>query len=114
MKLYQLINSTTGKPVLLKVQVADTFIRRLLGLMGKTLEESEGLIIKPCNSIHCFFMKIPIDVLFLDKDNTVIKKIDCMMPWAVSPIVRHAKSVIEGNAGSFREVTVGDKLFLIQ
>ncbi len=112
MKTQQLINLTTGQIVLHKLQVADTFTQRFLGLMGKTLDESEGLLIKPCNSIHCFFMKIPIDVLFLDEDNTVIRKIDSMKPWTISPIVKHAKSVIEGGAGAFQDVNPEDRLTL--
>ena len=78
-----------------------------MGLMGKTLNESEGLLIKPCNSIHCFFMKIPIDVVFLDKDSEVVHRIDGMKPWSISPIIKNATVVIEANAGALKEIKIG-------
>lgn len=113
MKTAQLVNQTSGQIVLEKLCIADSFSQRLLGLMGKTLEEGEGLLIKPCNSIHCFFMKILIDVLFIDADNRVIMKLENMKPWTISPIVGHAQSVVEGNAGAFSEVNPKDQLMFV-
>ena len=55
------------------------FFSRFMGLMGKKSEQIEkmgGLLIKPCSQIHMFFMKSPIDVVYLNKNNEIIK-IDC-------------------------------------
>ncbi|MGI6092034.1 MAG: DUF192 domain-containing protein [Veillonellaceae bacterium] len=54
--------------------LANTFFSRLRGLLGtKRLEQGAGLIIKPCSSIHTFGMAYSIDVLFVDKNNCVLK-----------------------------------------
>ena len=55
----------------MKIIVADTFKDKLLGLMNKT-NIDYGLLIKNCKSIHTYFMKEPIDVLLLDKDNRIL------------------------------------------
>ncbi|MFB0918670.1 MAG: DUF192 domain-containing protein [Clostridiaceae bacterium] len=103
-------NEKNGAVVLKELKIASTFWSRFMGLMGKIPAIDEGLLIKPCNSIHCFFMKVPIDVLFIDDENIVVKKIDSMKPWRVSPIVLGSKAVIEANAGVFKDINEGDKL----
>lgn len=113
MKTYRLEKEDQGELILEELNIADTFTKRLKGLMGKTLKPSEGLLIRPCNSIHCFFMKQPIDVLFMDQNFRVIKKITEMKPWTISPVIMEAKSVIEGHAGVFKDVRCGDSLKII-
>lgn len=96
-----------------KVKLADTFGSRFLGLMfRKTLNEGEGLIVKPCNSIHMFFMQFPLDIIFVDKNNTVIYLIEGIRPWKISKIVRYSKYVIELPAGTISKTKteVGDKI----
>lgn len=112
-KTHQLQDPTNSKIILEELRIADTFLERFKGLMGKTLNDSEGLWIEPCNSIHCFFMKIPIDVLFLDQDNKIIHKISHMKPCSVSPIIKGAHSVIEGPAGSFETLLIGNQVEVI-
>ena len=53
------------------VEKADTFFKRLVGLMFKK-NIKKGLFIPKCNNIHTFFMKENIDVIMLDKNNKVI------------------------------------------
>ena len=89
-----------GKMVWDNVKVADNPWRRLRGLLGrKALHPAEGLLIKPCQQVHCFFMKFAIDVIFLDRQNTVVA-IHTLSPNQVSPLVREAVSVLEVTAGS--------------
>lgn len=114
MNKYHLVDGDSGQSFLNSLQIAETFSARLMGLMGKTLKDSEGLLIRPCNSIHCFFMKIPIDVVFLNNDNVVIHRIDGMKPWSVSPIIKNAALVIEANTGALKEITIGMRLSLKQ
>lgn len=110
----QLMNPARGSVVLRNLKTADSFLERFRGLMGKTLSPGEGLWITPCNSIHCFFMKIPIDVLFLNKNMEIVHRIDAMKPWTISPIVKGANSVIEASAGTFEELTVGEKVQIVK
>lgn len=108
----KLVKKETNEVILEKVKVADTFISRFLGLMGKKdLPKDAGMIIKPCNSVHCFFMKFPIDVIFVDSDDRVVYIMPAMKPGKISPIVRKAKYVIESNAHTLSEkLRIGDEL----
>jgi len=102
----------TGEVLLSNLREANGFYSRFKGLMGKTtLQEGEGLRISPCNSIHCFFMRMNIDVLFLDEHHCVIHTIFDMKPWTMSKVIRGAKSVVEAESGVLRgKVKVGDCL----
>ena len=54
---------------------ASSFKDRFVGLMGRrSLAFGEGMHIAPCNSIHTFFMRIPIEVVFLDPDGLIVKE----------------------------------------
>ncbi len=94
------------------VRVADNPWKRLRGLLGRSsLGPSEGLVIKPCQQVHCFFMKFAIDVIFLDRQNAVIV-IHTLKPNQVSPLVHLAVSVLEVSAGSAAAngIKIGDRL----
>lgn len=106
----QLFNKTQNQIVITQLKIADTFITRMIGLMFKIITPHEGLLIDPCNSIHCFFMKMPIDVLFIDKNNKVIHKITKMKPWRISPIISKSKYVIEGYPHRFDNININDKI----
>jgi hypothetical protein len=83
------------------------------GLLGlKSLENGAALVIKPCNSIHTFFMHFPIDVLFVDKDKKVIKAVSNILPFRVSPIFIKSHLVVELPAGviKFTSTSAGDQL----
>lgn len=93
--------------------VADTFFSRLKGLLGKkSIDQDTALLITPCNSIHMFFMKFPIDVLFIDKNDIIVHMVNNIKPWRTSKIVRHSEKVIELPAGSLLKngTCVGDEL----
>ncbi len=62
------------------VKIADTFMSRFIGLMGKK-HLDYGLLINPCNCVHTFFMKVPIDIVFLDKSHTVLGVKKNARPW---------------------------------
>lgn len=79
---------------IIDIEVADTSFARMKGLMFQK-EIKNGLLIKPCNSVHTFFMKKSIDILYLNKQGKIIKMTPAMKPWRVGPIVFGAKSVIE-------------------
>jgi len=78
----------------------------------KVLLPGSGLIIVPCNSIHMFFMRFPLDIIFIDKSDTVVFLIENIKPWRFSRIVRKAHSVIELPAGIIHEsrTEIGDIL----
>ena len=110
----KLVKRDTNEVILEDAQIADSFISRFMGLMGKKdLPEATGLIIEPCNSVHCFFMRFTIDVIFVDSDDRVVHIIPAMKPGRISPIVRKAKYVIESNAHTLSEkLWIGDTIFV--
>lgn len=86
-----------------ELDVADTFLARLVGLMGRaSISPRTGLWIRTCNSVHTFFMRFPIDLVFLDKSNQVVKTVEAIKPYRVVLPVGTASSVIELPAYSLR------------
>lgn len=105
----------TGKLIASNVSLADTYFKRLKGLMfKKTLEYNEGLIIAPCNSIHMFFMNFPLDVLFVDKENRVVGISEKIKPWRISKVFFKAHYVIELPSGTVERLNISksDILFI--
>jgi len=95
------------------VKIANDSMSRMVGLLNKNdLPHGESLLIEPCNSIHTFFMKFNIDVLFLDKNNRVVKVFRDMPPWRITRPYLSVKRVIEAKANSFQEIHIGDELEL--
>lgn len=88
-----------GAPFL-KIYIADNFILRLRGLMGrKRLPENTGLLLIPCNSVHMCFMRFAIDVVYLDKDYKILKIVKNLYPWIGLSMCRMAWATLELNAG---------------
>jgi uncharacterized membrane protein (UPF0127 family) len=82
------------------------------GLLGRrSLEPDEGILLRPAGSVHTFFMRFAIDVLFLDRELVVVGIEPELRPWRTSGR-RGAKSVVELAAGECarRGVVVGDRL----
>ncbi|MCK5534893.1 DUF192 domain-containing protein [bacterium] len=96
-----------------KAGEANSFVSRLVGLMGrKRLKEKEGLIILKTSSIHTFFMRFSIDVIFFNKKGKIIKIISELKPYKISPWVWGAYGVIELPAGKVFETKTqkGDRI----
>lgn len=79
MKGTVVINQESQVVLAAKLAIAQTFWLRLKGLIGTTtLASGEGLLIRPCGSVHTIGMKYPIDVLFLSSDLRVLKVVHAM------------------------------------
>ena len=80
------------------LRIADTHWTRLRGLVGATsthFVRGQGLWIVPCRGVHTMFMSIPIDVIYLSSDNTVVHMENSLRPWRVAPVRMSAKTVLE-------------------
>ncbi len=78
--------------------LADTYWTRLRGLLGRSTHDFRngcGLWIVPCHGVHTLGMGFPIDVLYLDRDMSVIYAQGELQPWRVAPVRRLAASVLE-------------------
>lgn len=86
---------------------ADTFWPRLVGLLPRRgLAPGEGLLLEPCGAVHTLFMRFPIDVLFLDRDDRVVSTAPGLPPWRTRG-VRGAVRVLELPAGTLWRTGVG-------
>lgn len=94
-------------------KIADTYFTRLKGLLGKSqIASDEGLLIKPCRSVHTIGMRFVIDVIFVATDGRVVELVHEMGPRRVSPHVKEAQMVLEVKAGQIKKsgVEIGDQL----
>ena len=86
-----------------KIQVADNFLKRFLGLMGRfRLDPNTGILLTPCNSIHMMFMRFPIDAIFFDRNYRILKAVHDLKPWIGVAGALGAYGVLELPAGSLK------------
>ena len=90
-----------------RCRVADRMLPRMRGLLGRRrLESGEGLLLKPAPSVHTFFMRFPIDAVFLDRDGSVLKVRSNLRPWRVAG-ARGAHATLELPAGEAERTGIG-------
>jgi uncharacterized membrane protein (UPF0127 family) len=88
---------------------------RIMGLMFRpALSRGEALLLEPCSSIHTAFMRFPIDVVYLDNNERVVKARPAIKPFRVSAAFGGARSVLELPAGTIERTGTrrGDQLSL--
>ena len=109
---FQVTNRAHGTILATRLEVADSAAKRTKGLLGRDgLDSGEGLWIVPCESVHTFFMRFAIDLVYLDRKNKVKKVRRAVGPWRVSACLS-AHSVLELPAGTIRDTLTeaGDTL----
>ena len=93
-------NVTRGTVLASRLELAGTGETRRKGLLGrKNLPPGDGLWIAPCESVHTFFMRFAIDLVYLDRNLQVRKVRSNVGPWRLSACLR-AHSVLELPAGT--------------
>lgn len=96
-----MVNESRQTLLATEASEAETFGQRFKGLMGVTdFPMGHGLHLVPCTSIHTFFMKLPIDALFLDQSRVVLDVYHALRPWRMSRFHPGAHSVLELPAGT--------------
>lgn len=109
-------NTANNSDIAINLNIADTFLPRFWGLMGKSSwTYCDALLLKPCNSIHMFFMKFSIDAVFLDENMRVVRIIPKIKPWRITRVIPSATSVLELPVGTAElcKISQGDILELI-
>ena len=110
----RLVNRRTMAALVSDLEVADTLIRRLRGLIGRhSLAPGCGMLFpmrRGAAQIHTFFMQFPIDVLYLDTGGKVLAVNAPLAPWRIGPLVLRCAAVIELPAGVIgaTDTRVGD------
>jgi uncharacterized membrane protein (UPF0127 family) len=108
------VRSEDGTVVCADCLVADSAWVRSKGLLGRSsLGDDEGILLRPGSSIHMFFMRFPIDAVFLDRELRVLRVAADLKPWRLAS-KRGAKAVLELAAGRCARAGVreGDQLAL--
>lgn len=112
---YELVNLSTGAIVASRITSAENVIDSTRGLLGRqTLSPGEGLFLKNTASIHTFFMRMPLDLISIDKEGKVVKTKCGLAPFRLFLGGKGAHSIVELPEGSLKSVAVniGDVLVL--
>jgi uncharacterized membrane protein (UPF0127 family) len=100
----QIVNATRGIVLAAQGLQAVSMGARMKGLLGRDdFPRGQGLIISPCNQIHTFFMRFPIDVIFLDARGRAVRTIAAVLPWRLTNLYLRAACVVELPAGVIEE-----------
>jgi uncharacterized protein len=111
----KLFNLTLDRVVCQRIALARTIWSRTRGLLGRPpLDRGEGLLIEPCQSVHMFFMRYAIDVVFLDHEYRVVALRPELRPWRATRYFRAAHAALELRAGAVAEsgLELGHQLVL--
>ncbi|MEJ5246274.1 MAG: DUF192 domain-containing protein [Caldilinea sp.] len=114
--MVQVENRSRNTIVLSHGKMANTRWTRLRGLIGvRDLPEGHGIVIEPCHGVHCMFMSIPIDVIYVDKNHRVVGLERAMKPWAIGKIYRNSRYVVEAPVGTIErtQTQIGDQLKIV-
>jgi uncharacterized membrane protein (UPF0127 family) len=106
------LTTADGSTICESCVVADRMLPRMKGVLGRReLASGEGMLIRPTSSIHTFFMRFPIDAVFLSRDGEVLKVAKSVGAWRAR-FCRGAHSVLELPAGEAerRDIASGAQL----
>jgi uncharacterized membrane protein (UPF0127 family) len=111
MKLVRVINRTSGEVIAERAELAASPWARFVGLMGRrALPPGGGLVLQPGGGIHMMFMRIPLDVVHVDRRDRVTHVLRGIKPWRFGPLFVGGKRAIELPVGAAKNVSVGDQI----
>jgi uncharacterized protein len=114
---FKACQNKTGDCIACRVEIAQTFIKKFIGLMGRSkINKEQGIYFLDCRSIHSFFMRFSIDVLFLDKEMKITRIVNCLKPNRVVIAPLQTKDTLELQSGVLDkfDLKVGDAIRLIE
>lgn len=92
----RIIDLTRQTTLATSVEVADTFNKRLRGLIGRrTLGPGEALLLTPCQCVHTWFMLFPIDLVYLDAKWQVLATVEALRPFRFGPLILKTCCILE-------------------
>ena len=109
---HQLVNVDRGTVLATRVEPAFESAARNRGLLGRdSLPAGNAMVIAPSNAVHMFFMRFPLDIVFVAKDGTVVKACPNVRPWRIA-LAWRAFAVVEGAVGMIGRsgTRVGDRI----
>jgi len=111
--IVRVYNNSKGRSLGDQIRLADSSLRRLVGLLGeRSLEPGCGLFIVPSQAIHTVGMAFPIDVIFLDKNYNVLGVREAVRPFRFTRVFWKAFGVLELPVGTISgsRTEVGDQI----
>ena len=101
-----LFDETTGVELASALELADTPLTRMVGLLGRSaLHEGQGMRFEPGGAIHTMFMRFSIDVIFLDRDDRVLKLVHSLRPWRFAR-AGGTRALVELPAGTLEKLDI--------
>ena len=107
-------NLTRDTELASRVFEAKSYLSRMRGMLGRRFDNFDAMLFQKNNSVHTFFMGIPIDVVFVDHEGVVKFQSNTLKPWRMTGCLA-AKTTIEFPAGTLKRTgtTVGDRLDIL-
>lgn len=103
----KIFNKSNNKVLAENVEVAAHTFSRMRGLLGRNgLKSGEALIIRHCASVHTFFMRFTIDVVFVDRNSRVVKAVPRLKPWRITPFYAGSSFCIELPEGAIEAASI--------
>ena len=104
-------NADTARCLALSPVTAQCWTMRLRGMIGRRFSETMDAMIFPrCNAVHMLFMTMPLDVLFLDRKNRVVRVVRGLPPWHPGIFASRAVTTVEFPAGALSGVHPGHRI----
>jgi uncharacterized membrane protein (UPF0127 family) len=116
MRSIRVVNRTRNTTVGDNIELADTSLTRMWGLLGRrSLGSGGGLWITPSSGVHTLGMKFSIDVVGLNRNKRVVKLWPGLVPYRMTSVSLKISSVIELSAGGIRaaQIELGDELAIL-
>ncbi len=113
MRLVRVVNRTRDAVLAERAELATSPWARFWGLMGRRdLPSGAGLVLQPGGGIHTWFMRIPIDVVHVGKNDVVTHVLRAIEPWRFGPLFVGGKRAIELPAGAAALTQPGDEIVI--
>ena len=111
---YLITNSRTGQVVANPAVLASSPLMRMKGLLGRaSMPVNEAIILRPASSIHTLFMRFALDVIYLDRDDKILKLVPNLVPFRFSAASKgHTVLEMASGATSALDLQPGDQLLM--
>jgi uncharacterized protein len=111
---YVIRNARTGHVVAEKAVLANSPLSRMKGLLGRgSMPHTEAIILRPAASIHTVFMRFALDIIYLDREDRIVKVVANLVPYRFSS-AKKAHTVLEMTSGATAgmDLQTGDQLLM--